>query len=527
MCRGLLLFLSVLFVTGCKVQDATALDHASMTTFAATPSMPSSYPANRPTVAANGHLRLRRQDMLVGPEGDVWTWSRRGVIRWHLSDGTFTRYSIDDRRPDHVEGVTVSADGQVLSLEIHPAGTIYVATDVGRAEDVLTFMTQAPDGDLWVGTSGHGLLRYQDGHWDIINMEDGLASDEVVSIYAAPDGGLWFTTRGRGVSRFDGQVWQTFTVADGLVSNTILSVVAASDGGLWFVGEESGLTRFDGQRWQTHTVEDGLPSERLRYLGETPDGALWWTTETSDQLDFTIIIRYRSGLWSFDGQRWQSHTTEDGSAPVEVSSMLTTVDGATWFSTMKGALRYDGESWTRHGDAWFHSLALSPTGELLAFAYTGFTPMNLGDVPHGTAIYRYDGKRLMPLRLNNRLQADTISFIEKAPDGALWLVLRQGGVVRFDGEEWVTHTFKGRSAVRFMQADGKGNLWFGTSQGLSRFDGEGWTMFTQEDGLPSNQVHSMLALPDGTLWVATTREKDPSGELDFVRFDGDTWVHYP
>ncbi len=54
---------------------------------------------------------------------------------------------------------------------------------------------------------------------------------------------------------------------------------------------------------------------------------------------------------------------------------------------------------------------------------------------------------------------------------------------------------------RQMALDGA--LWFGTWEGISRFDGEAWTTFTTNDGLVSNGVQSIAVAPDGALWFGT------------------------
>ena len=65
--------------------------------------------------------------------------------------------------------------------------------------------------------------------------------------------------------------------------------------------------------------------------------------------------------------------------------------------------------------------------------------------------------------------------------------------------------------VTRIVADSRGYLWFCTAEGLSRFDGHGFTTYGIDDGLPSATVNDVLETRDGTYWIATSR--------GLVRFD--------
>jgi ligand-binding sensor domain-containing protein len=51
---------------------------------------------------------------------------------------------------------------------------------------------------------------------------------------------------------------------------------------------------------------------------------------------------------------------------------------------------------------------------------------------------------------------------------------------------------------------GGGAVWFGTTGGASRFDGETWTTYTTADGLAHDQVNAIAIGPDGAVWFGTS-----------------------
>src|SRR5262249_54630946 len=58
------------------------------------------------------------------------------------------------------------------------------------------------------------------------------------------------------------------------------------------------------------------------------------------------------------------------------------------------------------------------------------------------------------------------------------------------------------SALCIVQ-DSRGFLWFCTADGLSRFDGYGFTNYTTDDGLPHRVVNAFLESRNGVFWVGT------------------------
>src|SRR5215216_2911886 len=59
------------------------------------------------------------------------------------------------------------------------------------------------------------------------------------------------------------------------------------------------------------------------------------------------------------------------------------------------------------------------------------------------------------------------------------------------------------SSVVSIYQDHKGFLWFGTYEGLSRFDGYGFVTYDRRDGLPHVFINHITEDRQGRLWVAT------------------------
>ena len=64
-----------------------------------------------------------------------------------------------------------------------------------------------------------------------------------------------------------------------------------------------------------------------------------------------------------------------------------------------------------------------------------------------------------------------------------------------------------QSTVRAITQDKQGNLWFGTQNGLSRYDSYTFTTFqsnsSDSTGITDNSIYSLYLDTRGTLWIGT------------------------
>jgi diguanylate cyclase (GGDEF)-like protein len=236
---------------------------------------------------------------------------------------------------------------------------------------------------------------------------------------------------------------------------------------------------------RTWSTEDGLPQSSVTAIAQTPDGYLWLGTQV--------------GLVRFDGVRFAS-LEEVVAAPAldTVSALALDGRGALWVGTQAGALlRVAGGAAAVYSGA--PGLPEGPVDAILADGADGVL------VAAGGALVRWDGERFAPGP--EGLPTGRVAALARAPDGAAWIAMNPGGLVRV--KEGLLTTFTRRDVltsdnVRAVHVDRGGGVWVGTREGEVQALSTGKRVrFGARQGLPRFAITQILEDRDGTIWIAT------------------------
>ncbi len=167
-------------------------------------------------------------------------------------------------------------------------------TDNGLALDAISCSFKDKTGNLWFGTAGGGVSRYDGKSFVTFSTAQGLANNIVLSIAEDKTGNLWFGTDGGGVSRYDGKSFVTFSTAQGLANNIVLSIAEDKTGNLWFGTHEGlsviskdeaikleqkndiskGMISHSARIFKTFSKTDGLPDNFVTQIMQLPNGKM-------------------------------------------------------------------------------------------------------------------------------------------------------------------------------------------------------------------------------------------------------------
>lgn len=337
--------------------------------------------------------------------------------------------------------------------------------------------------DPQVITNGHPKLVKTQGSNEYSNVHCGL-QDKV--------GNLWFGTTGEGVYRYDGQLFTQFTVKNGLSSNTVWSIAEDKNGNIWF-GTDSGVCRYDGktitgipitvsngENIYPNNASNNNPSTKYAVWSIMQDktGKIWFGT--SDGMfcyDGTFFTRFLDN---------DNIINKDGLQLKMVDCILEDKNGIIWFASgmspgQEGICRFDGKSITSfkpYGNGWIFMILEEENGDLL------FDTRQSG-------VCRYDGKNITNISEKAGINNSSVWSILKDKTGNIWIgtelgsgeLGEDGGLWRFDGRNFTKFTTKDglcHNGVSCIIEDNAGNIWIGTrNNGLCRYDGKTFTNFTE------------------------------------------------
>tara|TARA_R110001583_G_scaffold157548_1_gene309494 strand:+ start:16107 stop:20180 length:4074 start_codon:yes stop_codon:yes gene_type:complete len=341
------------------------------------------------------------------------------------------------------------------------------------------------DGNIWVGTLGGGLNRYDPEsrtfirYLSEISDAQNIASKDIYSLYESKEGLIWIGSE-QGASVFNPQdnSFKHFSYSSNIPTTInngpIRAITQTTDGTMWFGSSQSGISSLskDSNHFKhiKHLKDEpsSLSNNAINALYQDKRGNLWIGTEYGglNKLDINTrkITRYTN-----------STENELGLNDSEVTSFFEDDKGGLWLGTWSGGLNYFNPV-TEHFEHHKYSLA------------------NSGSISSNTVISLFEDH-----------------------SGMLWAGTFDNGVNIIDYQEADFEHYRHDPLLNeglvdkmiwAISEDDLGKIWIGTKNGLSRFspDNGKFTSYFKEgrctDNPPVLDIRSILA-DNNALWIGT------------------------
>ena len=284
-------------------------------------------------------------------------------------------------------------------------------------------------GNIWMAAFD-GIFRYDGKSFTHVTRE--VSSARFFSVLEDRNGNFWFGSIGSGVYYYDGKSFQNFTTKEGLLSNGVVSIYEDKKGNIWF-GVFGGASCYNGKSFRNYIMDGNAMKEEL--TGKT-----------------------------FSERQ-----------PNEVNAILEDRNGNFWFATRGKTYVYNGKTWT----------VITPTFPFLADSGKSFTNVrSIIEDKKGTiwlggndGLWRYEG-----ITFTN-LTSKFVGFIYEDRKGNTWTSSEKvnhqfWALSRYDAETLsndkpiVTEIKSGERMIFGILEASDGSIWFGTINGVCRYNGK-------------------------------------------------------
>jgi signal transduction histidine kinase/ligand-binding sensor domain-containing protein len=491
-------------------------------------------------ISVAGKVRMREYgwnitftDFMIDRSGIFWFGTReQGLLKHDPVSRPFSNYAHDIANP-----LSISPNGVygILASKVRP-GTIYV------------------------GTRGGGLNVFDPagGTFEKVTYKvvDDRFGGSVRGIAESPDGSLWLGTWGDGLIRMDRNYrevrrYKYAALTPTSISNNLVRVIRPDNQGRLWVGTNSGLNVLD---IQTGAFQRIASKNTRSYPGEL-----------ISKLEAYALTYHLMGAID------QVTDFEDRSMAIEITTggayLIMSVGEGLSSSGMSdyGWLENDSKDTVWHfGDYkrtfWaggavknriiIETVTLPPGAYTLRYRSDDSHSYNAwnAEPPDQTSLYGIvlikpdDPEQVQQLMAqvppdaeNFVLNGDNISDIEFEGQ-YVWVSANGDGLHRIDpaGQTIIhyEHDPLDENSISSNQIldiliDSQGMLWLATDEGISKFDPDAkrFIRYSEADGLPTNLTEAILEGDDGQMWIATQNgisqmvTNEALGKVTFINYN--------
>ena len=325
-----------------------------------------------------------------------------------------------------------------------------------------------------------------------LGRSNGLLSEGAAALWLDREENLWVAGQ-RGVTKIVSRRFASYTREHGLLEDEVTAAFERRSGEI-VLGHRGGISRRRGGGFDSLVLDRPSSSasrlyqqpERVRDLAEDRDGNLWIAVDT---LGLARLDAAGTVTWLGAGQGLRG----------AVTSVLVDSRHQLWVATDDGLFKRRPD---RRGGRFEDQLPRARPHVRRLFEGAP------GEILVATAagLQVFDGN-VWSARSCDTAACGSVFSVLQAADGGTWAGTA-AGLYRGDGESLVKVESPAiERPIFFMVRDRQQRVWFGTDNGVLRWDGQTLRSFTVRDGLAGRETHRAAGLVDasGDVWIGTER----------------------
>ncbi len=399
-------------------------------------------------------LDLLVTDLAFTDKGEMWVATQdQGAARWHPADSSWSRFGLTEGLPNrYVKCLLVDSRQEVWlgtsgSGLCHYTGLPFAFFDRRQAlpEQAVYALHEDRACRIWIG-NGQRLVRMENEQFTDLSGLPGFRPSKYKAIAEDRQGRIWVGTEGRGIAMVtdSSMIWLDQT--NGLPSDWVRSLAPAADGGMWAGTASMGLAHVRSQEDSTGSswvigkepIRVGGVQASLNQIMPGPDGRIWAATR-----NLGLLLRIQPGQWK---------QVLPDSLQLDIRSMAFDDGGALWLGT----------------------------------ADAGIIRLETG--AEGTALHR----------IREELSSQVVYLLAFDEWGDLWAGSERGMdrlILGGNGKLLEVHHFGPEegfggieTCLNAAMRDREGRMWFGTINGMGRWQAGGEAESAHPPELSLNEI---------------------------------------
>ncbi|MBD3290742.1 hypothetical protein GF337_18190, partial [candidate division KSB1 bacterium] len=297
-------------------------------------------------------------------------------------------------------------------------------------------------------------LKFSKSEPERLGLESGLISDGITSLFMDREKNLWCSTL-RGVSKIAGMRFQNYRKENGLLNDEVTAIVEIKPGSYIF-GHNNGLTFFDDGTFRYHkfprSTQISPIATRVIDLAMDRERNVWMAVSSK-------------GLGRINPAGEITWIDDNPHIHNPVKSVMVDSNNRVWIADANGLITYNGKSWQRVStskeDLRRVRKVIRGSGNEIYLA------------TYFSGLYVYKNKKWIGYRSPKVESANNIYAAHRDSDGRL-LVGSLAGLFTVDHDTLKRFDLAGyrlKRSVYLILEDRKKRLWFGTDNGVIRWDG--------------------------------------------------------
>jgi signal transduction histidine kinase/ligand-binding sensor domain-containing protein len=507
--------------------------------------------------------------------GNIWAGTKmKGLNKYNPSTEKFIRYKSSTNNHNTL------IDNRITSLEASRDGGLWVGTEVGLSKIdathqkitnfsveyipikinnfFITSILETSQGDLWVGTQESGLFRWEENSNTFLHFSQLSPSpidDNITTLFEDSKGTIWIGTRDAGFYVYEENNVEVKNYKrdanqkNSLNHNFVTAFAEDDEGKIWIATFGGGLDMFSPKEEHfTHhrfTHQTNLISSNfLLTLLFDQNKILWVGTDVKG------ICKLDKNSLHF--QHFQNNPFDENSpADSQIWTLIEGENGDVWLGTDKGLDRFDRLN-NRYEHFKFinkNSLkdSLSETqlyNKIRAIYEENEQNLWIGS-ENGLILFDKNGKKFIDCYLNtksvDKINSNRIRRVLKENADTLWVATLNSLYLFNKKTKSFSQNFRGIDFSKYqftfwdIHLDKKGNLWFGTDNGLLKLNKKTLevTHYQHEEGKVKNQlsfnaVHNIFEDENGIFWLTVygggVNKFDPSSQEFTAYRQIDGWL---